>query len=46
MHLFLSFMADGVIMEVPDITADTVVIMEAMVIMVTEVDIVVGIIDA
>ena len=33
-------------MEVPDITVDTVVIMEAMVITVTVVDIVVGITDA
>jgi hypothetical protein len=39
-------MADGVIMEVPDITVDTVVIMEAMATAVTVVDIVAGIIDA
>ena len=46
MLLLRSFMADGVIMEVPDITVDTVVIMEAMATAVTVVDIVVGIIDA
>jgi hypothetical protein len=42
MHLLLSFMVDGAIMEAPDIMGDTVVIMEAMVITVT---VVVGITD-
>jgi len=46
MPLFLSFMADGVIMEGPDITVDTAVIMEAMATTVTVVDIVGGITDA
>jgi hypothetical protein len=46
MPLLLSFMAAGVIMEVPDITVDTVVIMEAMATTVAVVDIVVGITDA
>jgi hypothetical protein len=46
MHLFLSFMVDGVIMEGPDIMVDTVAIMEVMVIMAgMVVDMVVGIID-
>jgi len=39
-------MAAGVIMEVPDITVDTVVIMEAKATTVAAVDIVVGITDA
>jgi hypothetical protein len=46
MPLLLSFMADGVIMVVPDITVDIVVIMEAMATAVTVVDIVLGITDA
>jgi hypothetical protein len=46
MPLLRYFMADGVIMEVPDITVDTVVIMGAMVITVAVVDIVGGITDA
>jgi hypothetical protein len=45
MPLRQSFMADGVIMEAPDITVDTVVIMAAIVTAVTVADIAAGITD-